>query len=202
MRLQVILMLLVLLSPGCIDPWGSEDDEKSIKFNGRDLEGSDVYKFTLEDAQGPLWNLTDQEGKVVILVFMFTRCYETCPVTSQNIKVVEDTLTQEELNKTSIVSVTVDWRHDSPSEIRNWTEERGYSWPNLTGSRDALETVYQAYGVYPVEQDDDSDEGYTVAHPSPTYILDTNLKARVVWSDYDFPIDLFVEDVRTVIENF
>ena len=106
MRLQVILMLLVLLSPGCIDPWGGEDDEKSIKFNGRDLEGSDVYKFTLEDAQGPLWNLTDQEGKVVILVFMFTRCYETCPVTSQNIKVVEDTLTQEELNKTSIVSVT------------------------------------------------------------------------------------------------
>ena len=199
---RVIFILAILLSSGCTAPGDNDISENDVIFHGRDLEGSDIYRFTLEDAQGPLWDLNDQEGKVVILAFIFTRCYETCPVTSQNIKMVEDRLTEDELNNTSIVSVTVDWRHDSPSELRNWTEERGYSWPHLTGSKDALETVYQAYGVYPVEQEDDSEEGYTVAHPSPTYIIDANLKARVVWSDYDFPIDLFVEDVRTVLENF
>ena len=46
------------------------DDEESIDFNGRDLEGSATYKFTLEDSQGPLWSLEEQKGKVVILVFM------------------------------------------------------------------------------------------------------------------------------------
>tara|TARA_X000001036_G_scaffold188014_1_gene177248 strand:- start:748 stop:1293 length:546 start_codon:yes stop_codon:yes gene_type:complete len=180
----------------------SDDEEEEISYNGRDLGGSETHQFTLEDAQGPLWNLSDQEGKVVILVFMFTRCDNTCPVTSQNIKMVQDTLTDEELAKISIVSVTVDWRHDSPSELRNWTEERGYDWPHLTGSKESLDPVYENYGVFPLEEEDDSDEGYTVAHPSPTYILDTNLKGRVVWSDYDFPIDLFVEDVRTVLDNY
>jgi cytochrome oxidase Cu insertion factor (SCO1/SenC/PrrC family) len=60
--------------------------------------------------------------------------------------------------------------------------------------------IHTAYG--PFEQEDDSDEGYTVAHTSPTYIIDRALKGRVVWSDYDFPIDLFVEDVRTVLKHY
>ena len=198
MRLTALILSLIILLPGCM----SDDEEEEISYNGRDLGGSETYRFTLEDSQGPLWNLSDQEGKVVILVFMFTRCDNTCPVTSQNVKSVQDTLTDDELAKISIVSVTVDWEHDSPSELRNWTEERGYDWPHLTGSKQALDPVYENYGVFPITEEDDSEEGYTVAHPSPTYILDTNLKGRVVWSDFDFPVDLFVEDVRTVLENY
>tara|TARA_B100001248_G_scaffold260469_1_gene248732 strand:+ start:300 stop:893 length:594 start_codon:yes stop_codon:yes gene_type:complete len=197
MKLKALMITLVLLLPGCLDSEGEE-----IRFNGRNLEGSDVYMFTLEDSKGPLWNLTEQEGKVVVLAFIFTRCDNTCPVTSQNLKVVYESLTEDELAKVSFVSVTVDWRHDSPSELNNWSDRMGYDWPHLTGAKQALDPVYENYGVFPVEQGDDSDEGYTVAHPSPTYIIDSNLKGRVVWSDFDFPVDLFTKDLRTVIENY
>lgn len=197
MKLKALMLTLVLLLPGCLDSEGEE-----IRFNGRNLEGSDVYMFTLEDSKGPLWNLTEQEGKVVVLAFIFTRCDNTCPVTSQNLKVVYESLTEDELAKVSFVSVTVDWRHDSPSELNNWSDRMGYDWPHLTGAKQALDPVYENYGVFPVEQGDDSDEGYTVAHPSPTYIIDSNLKGRVVWSDFDFPVDLFTKDLRTVIENY
>ena len=197
MKFKALMLTLVLLLPGCLDSEGEE-----IRFNGRNLEGSDVYMFTLEDSTGPLWNLTEQEGKVVVLAFIFTRCDNTCPVTSQNLKVVYESLTEDELAKVSFVSVTVDWRHDSPSELNNWSDRMGYDWPHLTGAKQALDPVYENYGVFPVEQGDDSDEGYTVAHPSPTYIIDSNLKGRVVWSDFDFPVDLFTEDLRTVIENY
>ena len=197
MKFKALILTLVLLLPGCLDSEGEE-----IRFNGRNLEGSDVYMFTLEDSKGPLWNLTEQEGKVVVLAFIFTRCDNTCPVTSQNLKVVYESLTEDELTKVSFVSITVDWRHDSPSELNNWSDRMGYDWPHLTGAKQALDPVYENYGVFPVEQGDDSDEGYTVAHPSPTYIIDSNLKGRVVWSDFDFPVDLFTEDLRTVIENY
>lgn len=197
MRITAIIITLILLTPGCFS-----DDEEPITFNGRDLGGSLTYKFTLESADGELWSLDDQEGKVVILVFMFTRCDNTCPVTSQNVKSVQDALTEEELEMISFVSVTVDWRNDSPSKLKNWTEDFGYDWPHLTGAKEYLDPVYENYGVFPYEESDDSEEGYTVAHPSPTYILDSDLKGRVVWSDFDFPVDLFVEDVRTVLENY
>jgi len=198
MRVEAFFLAIILLLPGCM----SEDEEVPVTFNGLNLEGSETYRFTLESADGDLWSMDEQKGKVVILVFMFTRCENTCPVTSQNIKMAQDTLTEEELEKISIVSVTVDWRTDSPSKLQNWTEERGYDWPHLTGSEDALKMVYDTYGVGPFEESDDSEEGYTVAHTSPTYILDSDLKGRVVWSDFDFPVDLFVEDVRTVLDNY
>mgnify|MGYP000069799211 FL=1 len=200
MKLQVLLACLILILPGCISE--EEESAEEITFNGRDLKGSPTYNFTLESADGELWNLGDHHGKVVILVFMFTRCDNTCPVTSQNVKMVQEQLTTSELENISILSVTVDWQTDSPSKLQNWTTDRGYDWPHLTGSENALKEVYEAYGVGPFEQEDDSDEGYTVVHTSPTYILDTDLLARVVWSDYDFPQDLFIEDVRTVLENY
>ena len=196
MRIKALMLTMILMLPGCF----SEDEE--ISFHGRDLGGNDTYKFTLEDAEGPLWSLEDQEGKVVVLVFIFTRCDNTCPVTSQNIKMVKDSLTDDELAKTSFVSVTVDWRHDSPAKLRNYTADFGYDWPHLTGAKEYLDPIYENYGVYPYEEGDDSEEGYTVAHPSPTYILDTEGQGRVVWSDYDFPTDLFLEDLRTVIEHY
>jgi len=200
MKLQVLLTCLILILPGCISD--EEESDEEITFNGRDLKGSPTYNFTLESADGELWTLGDHHGKVVILVFMFTRCDNTCPVTSQNVKMVQEQLTASELENITIVSVTVDWKNDSPSKLQNWTADRGYDWPHLTGSEEVLKVVYDAYGVGPFEVEDDSDEGYTVAHTSPTYILDTDLLGRVVWSDYDFPQDLFLEDVRTVLENY
>ena len=197
MKKYAILLTLILMFPGCFG-----DDEEEISFNGRDLGGSYTYKFTLEDAEGPLWSLQEQEGKVVVLAFIFTRCDNTCPVTNQNVKMVKDTLSEEEASKVSFVSVTVDWRHDSPSVLRNYTADFGYDWPHLTGSKEALDPVYENYGVFPYTEEDESDEGYTVAHPSPTYILDADGKGRVVWSDYDFPVDLFVDDLRTVLEHY
>ena len=197
MKKYAILLTLILMFPGCFG-----DEEEEISFNGRDLGGKYTYKFTLEDAEGPLWSLQEQEGKVVVLAFIFTRCDNTCPVTNQNVKMVKDTLSEEEASKVSFVSVTVDWKHDSPSVLRNYTADFGYDWPHLTGSKEALDPVYENYGVFPYNEEDDSDEGYTVAHPSPTYIIDTDGKSRVVWSDYDFPVDLFVDDLRTVLEHY
>ena len=33
----------------------------------------------------------------------------------------------------------------------------------------------------------------------PVYILDSKLNGRVMWDKYDWPIELFMEDLRTVI---
>ena len=52
MKKYAILLTLILMFPGCFG-----DDEEEISFHGRDLGGSYTYKFTLEDAEGPLWSL-------------------------------------------------------------------------------------------------------------------------------------------------
>ena len=107
MKIRVLFACLLLLLPGCI----SED---SPEFNGKDLGEMDTFKFTLSDQNQSSYSLEDNEGKVVILAFVYTRCDDVCLMISNNLKTVKSQLTSDELEKVSFISVTIDWRHDSP----------------------------------------------------------------------------------------
>ncbi|RJV00497.1 MAG: SCO family protein [Candidatus Poseidoniales archaeon] len=190
MQFRVLLVCLILLIPGCFS------DEERPDFNGKDLGEVDVFKFTLNDQNQSTYSLEDDEGKVVVLAFVYTRCDDVCLLIANNLKVAKSQLTEDELSKVQFVSVTIDWRHDSPEVLRNWSEDMGLDWPHLTDwNSDQIHTTYSAYDVVPYDEED-----YQDIHLQPVYILDTNLKGQVVWSEYDWPIDLFLEDLRTVID--
>ena len=192
MQIRVFFACLLLMLPGCF----GDDVEDGPDFNGKNLDKMDVYKFTLSDQNQTDFSLADMEGQVVVLAFVYTRCDDVCLLIANNLKVVKSQLSNEELEKVSFVSVTIDWRHDSPQILGNWSEEKGLDWPHLTDwGSDEITTTYNEYDVTPYD-----DETYQDIHLQPVYILDTNLDGRVVWTEYDWPIDLFIEDLRTVID--
>ena len=189
MKIRAILACIILLIPGCI----SED---SPDFHGEDLQESDIFLFTLNDQNQSSYSLEDNEGKVIVLAFIYTRCDDVCLLIAQNLKVVKSQMTEDELSKVQFVSVTIDWRHDSPDVLNEWATEMELDWPHLTDwNSDEIRTTYSEYNVVPYD-----DETYEDIHLQPVYIIDTNLKGRVVWSDYDWPVDLFLDDLRTVID--
>ena len=55
------------------------------------------------------------------------------------------------------------------------------------------------YGVAPVDFEDDSEEGYGFTHTQPTFIIDQNGDALVLWTEPDIPLDLFLEDLRLIV---
>ena len=189
MKIRAILACIILLIPGCI----SED---SPDFHGKDLQESDIFLFTLNDQNQSSYSLEDNEGKVIVLAFIYTRCDDVCLLIAQNLKVVKSQMTEDESSKVQFVSVTIDWRHDSPDVLNEWATEMELDWPHLTDwNSDEIRTTYSEYNVVPYD-----DETYEDIHLQPVYIIDTDLKGRVVWSDYDWPVDLFLDDLRTVID--
>lgn len=189
MKIRVLFACLILIIPGCF----SED---SPDFHGSDLNVMETFKFTLSDQEQSSYSLEDADGKVVILAFVYTRCDDVCLLISQNLKMVKSQLTPDELENVIFISVTIDWRHDSPEVLKNWSSEMGLDWPHLTDwNSDEIKNTYSAYDVTPYDE-----EEYKEIHLQPVYILDSNLNGRVMWSEYDWPIDLFMEDLRTVIE--
>lgn len=190
-----VLLTLCVIMPGCI-----QQSPEHSQFNGEEVEGSPLAPlFTLEDSENNLWNMEEQKGKVVILAFIYTRCVNTCPVISANLALAKSTLTDAELNQTVWVSITIDPYHDSPQILEDWRTGRNYDWPHLTGADTAVNPVLDAYEVDPIVYEDDSEEGYNFNHPQPTYIIDTEGRMLVVWTDPDVPYNLFVEDLRTVL---
>ena len=89
--------------------WCFADEESSPDFNGEDLGKMDVYKFTLSDTNQSDFSLSELEGDVVVLAFVYTRCDDVCLLIANNLKIVKSELTDAELEKVSFVSVTIDW---------------------------------------------------------------------------------------------
>ena len=192
MRGLVVMVSTMVLLTGCMG---------EPVFHGEVLPAAQAQDFTLEDDEGLLWTLTAIEADVIILVFMFTECTETCPVVSASMAEVVNRFTEEESERIQVLSITLDVEQDSPSVLHNWTERRGYAWPHLTGSPTALEPVWDAYQVVPIPFENETSGQRTLAHPQPTFLLDGEHRPRAVHDGYDWPISHMLDDVRTLLEE-
>ena len=81
-------------------------------YNGKQLarEAVDIGPLTDQNGEQYLFN-TDAEG-VVVVSFIFTRCPDVCPVLTQSLIEVETSLTEEEREDVTFVSISVDPDHD------------------------------------------------------------------------------------------
>ena len=79
-KIFAILLVSILLS-GCLG-----QDDNDIEFNGIEYrEPPDAPDFTLIDQNGQEFTLSDLEGKVVVVAFVYTSCPDICLAISANI---------------------------------------------------------------------------------------------------------------------
>lgn len=205
-------MILCILLPGCTGPI----EELDI-FHGQDLPCNDpeyaVNEFSLIQPDGNLTNLSDYEGQVLIVSFIYSRCPDVCPIVSANLRWVSQELADDYGTNFSIISVTVDPWWDTQNVLGQYAVERNLSWPHLTGDVANLEPIWQSFHVglqtyaNTTYEDDSNDTSarhhpdYLVDHSTATIILDQDHKQRVRWNDMDWEPTLFVEDVRQLMDE-
>ena len=97
------------------------------------------------------------EGQVVVVAFLFTRCPDICPVVSANLAFIAQELGELHGTSVQIITVTVDPWTDNSSVLGNYADVRGLSWPHLTGSVEDLEPVWMNFDVGLATYDTDID---------------------------------------------
>ena len=143
MKKEIALFLvLTLLAPGCMG-----DSEPDI-FYGEDISPPvPVSDFVLTDQNGELFQLSEFQGKVVVVTFLFTRCPDICPIVSANLDYLSNMLGDDYGETVEILTITVDPWTDNSSVLHNYSEQRGLHWPHLTGSVEDLEGVWLEFDV-------------------------------------------------------
>ena len=149
-----ILAFTLLMTPGCLS--NGEVDE----FYGEDINPPiTVNEFQLIDDKGEIVTMSQFEGQVVVVTFLFTRCPDICPVVSANLAFIAQELGDLHGTSVQILTVTVDPWTDNSSVLGNYADVRGLSWPHLTGSVEDLEPVWMNFDVglatYDTDVDDD-----------------------------------------------
>ena len=143
MREETVAVLLTctLLLPGCI---ASEDGVDLFGVEYRDPP--EAPDFTLFDQNGELFTLSEYEGKVVVVAFVYTSCPDICLIISANLDYIDQNLDGYS-DEVVIISVTIDPARDTISHLAEWTEQMGYDWHHLTGPTSTLQDTYRSWNV-------------------------------------------------------
>jgi protein SCO1/2 len=89
------------------------------------------------------------DGRAVVLNFIFTTCTAICPVTSQIFSQLQGKLGNEQ-SRVHLVSISIDPEHDTPAVLKDYARKfgAGAGWDFYTGTVEDSIATQQAFGVY------------------------------------------------------
>ncbi len=158
----------------------------------------DAPDFTLTDQHGNSFSMSDQAGKAVVLFFGYTTCPDVCPTTLAQFKAVKAEL-GEAAEDVEFVFVSVDPERDTQERMARYVSLFDESFIGLTGDRESLEKVWEAYGIM-VEraENPDNPESYWVNHTSLSYVVDPEGQMQLV-HPFGLPEEDVVYDLRKIL---
>ena len=146
---------------------------------GTEITPTAAPDFTLVDGiSGRPTTLSAQQGKVVVLAFLYTHCPDVCPLTAEEFRQAQQRLSDDERERTVFVAVSVDPRQDTPEAVQAFAKDHGLTkgFVFLIGSAAQLQAVWSAYGIR-TETDPSNTE---VGHSDAIYLVDRMGRARLL----------------------
>jgi protein SCO1/2 len=176
---------------------------------GRRVVDKPVRNSTLIDQSGKRFQLSDAQGKVVAVTFVYTKCPDVCPLFTAKFASIQRALEQEEkdpkqkkekkLTDYLLLTITTDPEYDTPSQLKSYAEHfkpNFSNWLFLTGTKQELAKVWKDFGVNVRK----SADGH-VQHTALTTILDRRGTRRVdYYGDKWHEKELF-QDLRSLAER-
>jgi len=209
-------MCMMFILPGCIN---SDNDTESIFHGDIISDARSISDFTLLTSDNTSYDFKENtEGKVTVIAFLFTNCYDICPVVTYNLRAIHETLNESQLNKIEFLTITVDPWRDNTTILQEWKQSTKSNWTHLTVSdsqqssaeMSTLSQVWNDFDVgFKIEENTTesntsgrhhpSSYDYNIAHSTGTVLVDHEGNQRIWWGDYDWIIDLVKEDILNLV---
>jgi len=211
-----LAMCMMFILPGCIN---SDNDTESIFHGDIISDARPISDFTLLTSDNTSYDFKENtEGKVTVIAFLFTNCYDICPVVTYNLRAIHETLNQSQLDKIEFLTITVDPWRDNTTILEEWKQSTKSNWTHLTvsdtqQSSSEMSTLAQVWNDFDVgfkieENTTESNTSgrhhpssydYNIAHSTGTVLVDHEGNQRIWWGDYDWIIDLVKEDILNLV---
>lgn len=90
------------------------------------------------------------DGRAVVLSFIYTSCTSVCPVTSHTLSQLQQQLAPTERDGVHFISISIDPEYDTPARLREYGKRfgAGPQWQHYTGTLAASVSAQRAFGVY------------------------------------------------------
>jgi protein SCO1/2 len=158
-------------------------------------------EFSLRDTSGKPVRLSEYQGRVVLLAFVFTTCPGVCPLISKQMSALQESLKQEGLfgRRANLVSVTVDPETDTAAVLARYAKTYGADpagWRFLRETPEKTKPVLKAYDEWtkllPKGELD---------HPARVYLIDQRGNIREIYSLAFFNEKQALIDIKALLAD-
>ena len=137
---------------------------KSRVLNNADRRRNRIPNVPLMTHEGEAVMFYDDlvKDKTVMINFMYARCADSCPGTTQNLKKVQNELGDRVGKDIFMYSISLDSEHDTPESLKAYAElfKTKPGWKFLTGKKEDIEKLRRSLGF--VNDDPELDKDRTL----------------------------------------
>ena len=123
----------------------------SLPTTNRTTASYSIPDVKLVRQDGAVVNLGEElnDGRPVVLSFIFTSCTTVCPLISHTLSQLQTKL-GDNAGRVHLVSITIDPEQDDAARLREYAKSfnAGPEWQHYTGTLAASQTVQRAFDVY------------------------------------------------------
>ena len=185
--------ILTILLFGCADNFEVIEELKNSDYQLLDSDSNNVIfpKYL--------------EGKIAIAGYIFTNCPDICPLTTNNMRLIQERLISDNINDVQFVSISFDPEADKPSVLKKFAEIRDLdltNWKFLTGSKSTIDNLMSKVGVLAIVGDstvfDNGETIYYYIHTDRIQLIDEEGRIRKNYLGSGINIDEIVQDVKNL----
>lgn len=146
------------------------------------------------------------KGKIVVMNFIFTNCPDICPLSTNNMRLIQERLNKEKIKNVEFVSLSFDPNNDTPEVLTKFADIRGLdlsNWTFLTGRKSVTDSVIHQANVIAMPNDStvfkDGRKIYYYIHTDRISLIDNEGRIRKNYIGSKINVDEIVNDIKKLM---
>lgn len=197
--LTLAMALVAFLGTGCDVVREAASGVPGGGFRGVELSAPEAAPaITLAAADGAVFDLAAERGRVVLLFFGYTHCPDVCPTTLADWARVSTAL-GDDAAKVRFVFVSVDPDRDTPEIAEAYAKRFDPSFIGVTADDATIARLRDRLNLVAQSEPADSSGVYGVAHSSQVFLVDPEGRLRLLYP-FGSTSDDMLTDIRRLLD--
>ncbi|HUI31374.1 MAG TPA: SCO family protein [Candidatus Acidoferrales bacterium] len=144
-------------------------------------------------------------GRIVVMSFIYTHCPDICPLTTNNMQHLQDTLSAAGLRNVRFVTLTFDPNRDTPQVLKEYAKIRGINpkdWDFLSGPKANTDSVLYSMDIRYFPGDSSYTGGvglvYYITHTDKCVLIDQEGRVRGTYGGSQLDFGQIVKDIKSL----
>jgi protein SCO1/2 len=148
------------------------------------------------------------KGNIVLVNYIFTNCPDICPLSTNNLRLIQRRLKEEKIKDVYFISLSFDPENDTPEALSKFAEVRNLdlsNWQFLTGNKPTIDSIIKKANVIAAKSDStifkNGRKIFSFIHTDRIQLIDALGQIRKNYKGSTANIDEIVTDVKSLQKN-